>query len=115
MDFITHLPKTKGKHDALFVVVDRLSKYAKFIPTKMSATAVDTARLFFERVCVEHGVPKSIVSDWDSKFTSKFWQEFWLSIGTKLKMSTAYHPQTERTNRTLEQVLLAVCLHNQQE
>ena len=119
MDFITHLPETKNGNNALFVVVDRLSKYAHFIPTKETASAVDTARLFMVHVFVNHGLPSSIVSDRDPKFTGAFWQELMRLLGTTLAMSTAYHPQTdgqtERTNRTLEQLLRTIVAYKQNE
>jgi hypothetical protein len=112
MDFIVQLPVTKSGHDAIFVVVDKLSKRAYFIPTHTNATAPQTAQLYFKNVVKNgHGIPEVIVSDRDSKFTSLFWQSLWKLLDTKLAMSTAYHPetdgQTERMNRTLEQMLRA--------
>lgn len=95
MDFITQLPPTPSGYDAIMVVVDRLSKMARFIPTTTDATARDTAVLFFDNVVCLFGTPQSIVSDRDSKFTSRFWTELWSLLGTKLKMSSAYHPQTD--------------------
>lgn len=110
MDFITQLPKTSADHDAILVVVDRLTKKAEFIPTTTTATAPETARLFFKHIFKEHGIPiQGIVCDRDSKFTSNFWKELIRLCGTTLNMSTAFHPQTdgqtERTNRTLEEML----------
>jgi RNase H-like domain found in reverse transcriptase/Reverse transcriptase (RNA-dependent DNA polymerase)/Integrase zinc binding domain/Retroviral aspartyl protease/Chromo (CHRromatin Organisation MOdifier) domain len=118
MDFIVQLPRTPAGYDAIFVVVDKLSKRAYFIPTHTNATAVATARLFFRHiVAVGHGVPSVIVSDRDSKFTSLFWKSLWSLLDTKLLMSTAFHPQTdgqtERMNRTLEQMLRAYTNKNQ--
>lgn len=117
MDFITCLPRTKAGHDAILVVVDRLSKMAHFVPTTTNATAPGTARLFFNMVGRYHGLPKIIVSDRDPKFNSTFWRALWQQFDTKLAMSTAFHPetdgQTERTNRTLEQVLRAFVAYNQ--
>jgi transposase InsO family protein len=112
MDFITQLPKTKHGHDAIFVVVDKLSKRAYFIPTVTNATAPDTALLYFKNIMKNgHGLPQVIISDRDSKFTSLFWRSLWQLLDTKLNMSTAYHPQsdgqTEVMNKTLEQVLRA--------
>ena len=116
MDFIVKLPKTKEGFDAVMVVVDRFSKYVEFIPTFTTATAEDVAELFFKNVLCRHGCPASIVSDRDSKFISSFWQALWTSVGTKLKLSTAYHPQTdgqtERVNRVLEEMLRSFCLLN---
>ena len=110
MDFIVQLPKTVDGHDAIFVVVDKLSKRAYFIATTTTATAPDTALLFFTNVIKNgHGIPEIIVSDRDSKFTSLFWKSLWSLLGTTLAMSTAFHPetdgQTENMNRTLEQML----------
>ena len=99
------LPKTLSGYDAILVVVDRLSKMAHFIPTTASVTALATAKLFVDHIFKLHGLPKSLVSDRDTRFTSKFWQALFHSLGTSLKMSTSFHPQTdgqtERTNRTL--------------
>jgi len=109
MDFITHLPVTTNGFDSIFVVVDRLSKMAHFIPALVTDTAVDSAKRFFQSVFRLHGLPLDIVSDRDPKFTGNFWRALTEFLGIKLSMSTAYHPQsdgqTERTNRTLEQFL----------
>jgi hypothetical protein len=111
MDFITQLPKTKAGFDAIVVFVDTFSKMVHFVPTKTTATAPDIARLFFDNVFHLHGLPKSLVSDRDPKFTSHFWQSLFQTLGTKLAMSTAFHPQTdgqtEHANRTLEDMLRA--------
>jgi transposase InsO family protein len=101
MDFITHLPKTKAGYDAIAIFVDTFSKMVHFVPTKTTATAPETAQLFFDHVFKLHGMPKSIVSDRDAKFTSRFWQTLFKTLGTKLAMSTAFHPQTDgQTERT---------------
>ena len=105
MDFITHLPKTKAGYTALYVVVDRLTKLVHIAPTTDAATAADTAQMFLDMVFKNHGLPRNIVSDRDVKFTSNFWRSFCEQVGIKLKMSSAYHPetdgQTERTNRII--------------
>lgn len=119
MDFIVQLPKTRGGNDAIVVFVDTFSKMVHFAPTKTTASAPDTARIFFDHIFRLHGLPKSIVSDRDAKFTSKFWQSLFQTLGTKLAMSTAFHPQsdgqTERANRTLEDMLRAFTSYRQDD
>nr|CAH67938.1 H0211F06-OSIGBa0153M17.10 [Oryza sativa] len=114
MDFITGLPRTSAGHDSIWVVVDRLTKVAHFIPVKTTYTGNKLAELYMARVVCLHGVPKKIVSDRGSQFTSKFWQKLPLEMGTRLNFSTAYHPQTdgqtERVNQILEDMLRACVL-----
>ena len=109
MDFITQLPTTERGHDAIFVIVDKLSKMVHLVPTTSRATAEQTARLYVDNVWKLHGVPQVIVSDRDPLFTSHFTKALCEILGTKHAMSTAYHPQTdgqtERTNRVLEDML----------
>ena len=109
MDFITSLPRSSKGNTQIFVVVDRLSKMAHFIPCKKAASAVDVASLFMQHVFKIHGLPKSIVSDRDPKFTGNFWTSLFKSLGTNLLFSSAYHPQTdgqtERVNQILEEML----------
>lgn len=114
MDLITALPKTKHGHDAIMVVVDRLTKMVHFAPTVTSVTPPQLAKLFFDTVFRHHGFPRSIVSDRDPRFTSLFWKSLFKNhMGTKLAMSSANHPQsdgqTERANRTLEDLIRPYC------
>ncbi|XP_075492461.1 uncharacterized protein LOC142530512 [Primulina tabacum] len=115
MDFVTHLPRTSRHFDAIWVIVDRLSKSAHFIPYERTYSYKKMARLYIENVLRLHGVPVAIVSDRDPRFTSKFWTSFQKEMSTQLAMSTAYHPQTdgqtERTIQTLEDLLRAVVMN----
>jgi hypothetical protein len=108
MDFITGLPLSNG-FDAILVVVDRLSKMAHFIPTTTTVTAEGLAKLFQDHIWRLHGIPRSIVSDRGSLFTSIFWKALSKLLNTDLDLSTAFHPQTdgqtERINAILEQYL----------
>src|SRR5690349_24923335 len=119
MDFIIQLPTTKAGFDAIMVFVDTFSKMVHLAPTKTTASAPDTTHIFFDQVIKLHGLPKSIVSDRDAKFTSKFWKSVFHTMGTKLAMSTAFHPQTdgqtERANRTLEDMLRAFTSYRQDD
>src|SRR4051794_30473649 len=109
MDFIIQLLLTKNGHNAIFVVVDKLSKTIKAIPTTTTVTAPEVADLFFHNIFRHFGLPSTIISDRDARFTGKFWQTLCTKLGTKLAMSTAFHPQTngqtERANQVLEQIL----------
>ena len=109
MDLITQLPRSRSGNDAIVVFVDKLTKMVHYVATTTTVTAPRLADLFLREVVRLHGVPESILSDRDPRFTANFWRAFWAQLGTKLVMSTAYHPQTdgqtERANRTLEEQL----------
>ena len=109
MDFVVALPKAKNGCDAIIVVVDRLTKRAHFIGSKMTMTAVELAKTFNKEIVRLHGLPEEIVSDRDSKFTSNFWTKLSEVVGVQLKMATAYHQRTdgqaERTIKTLKEYL----------
>ncbi|GJS59354.1 putative reverse transcriptase domain-containing protein [Tanacetum coccineum] len=111
MDFVTKLPKTSTGQDTIWVIVDRLTKSAHFLPMKETDSMEKLTRQYLKEVVSRHGVPVSIISDRDSKFTSHFWKSLNEALGTQLDMSTAYHPQTdgqsERTIQTLEDMLRA--------
>ncbi|GAU23118.1 hypothetical protein TSUD_305660 [Trifolium subterraneum] len=94
IDFITGLPKSRG-YEAVLVVVDRLSKYSHFILLKHSYTAKSIAEIFVKEIVRLHGIPQSVVSDRDPLFVSNFWMELFKLQGTKLKMSSAYHLETD--------------------
>jgi hypothetical protein len=111
MDFIDGLPRTRRGNDSIWVIVDRLTKSAHFIPLSSHRTAEKLVRLFIRDIVRIHGTPASIVSDRDTLFVSEFWRSFQKEMGTTLAMSTAYHPQTdgqtERVNQILEDLLRA--------
>ena len=92
MDFITGLPMTQKGNNAIWVVVDRLSKVAHFLPVREDVTASQLAELYVSCIVVLHGVPKKIVSDRGSIFTSRFWASFQKAMGSHLSISTSYHP-----------------------
>ena len=114
MDFITHLPRTPQGHDAIWVIVDRLTKSAHFLAVRMTFTLERFYQLYIREIVQLRGVPVSIVSDRDPRFTAHFWKSFQKSMGTRLTMSTAFHPQTdgqsERTIQVLEYMLRACVL-----
>ncbi|KAL2243599.1 UNVERIFIED_CONTAM: Transposon Tf2-12 polyprotein [Sesamum indicum] len=111
MDFVMGLPRTFRKHDAIWVIVDRLTKSAHFLPVRITDSLDKLAGLYISEIVRLHGVPVSIVSDRDPRFTSRFWESLQRALGTKLHFSTAFHPQTdgqsERTIQTLEDMMRA--------
>jgi hypothetical protein len=114
MDFIVGLPRTAKGYDSIWVIVDRLTKIAHFLPVRVKYTVATCAELYIARILSLHGVPKTIVSDRGPQFVSKFWEELHKALDTKLLHSSAYHPQTsgqtERVNQILEDMLRACAL-----
>ena len=116
MDFITGLLKSKG-YEVIFVVVDRLTKYAHFLGLVHSSTASTVAQTFMDSIYKLHGLPFTIVSYRDPIFTSRFWQEIMQKLDIKLNMGTAYYPQsdgqTKKVNQCLEQYLRGMVFDKQ--
>nr|GEV35085.1 putative reverse transcriptase domain-containing protein [Tanacetum cinerariifolium] len=114
MDFVTKLPKTTNGYDTIWVIVDRLTKSAHFLPIRENDHMEKLLKLYMKEVVTRHGVSFSIIFDRDGRFTSLFWQAPRKALGTRLDMSTAYHPKTdgqsERTIQTLEDMLRACVL-----
>ena len=109
IDFVTGLPRTKKGNDAILVVVDHFTKMAHAVPCSKSISAQETANLFIQHIFRLHGLPAAIVSDRGPQFVSRFWHTLFTCLGTKLQLTTAYHPQsnglTERVNGVLMQSL----------
>ena len=114
MDFIVGLPPTSKGYDSIWVIVDRLTKSAHFLPVKTRYSSHQYAEVYMARIVSLHGVPKTIISDRGSQFVARFWEQLHASLGTQLIRSSAYHPQTdgqtERINQILEDMLRACVL-----
>nr|GEZ15452.1 DNA/RNA polymerase superfamily protein [Tanacetum cinerariifolium] len=114
MDFVTGLPQTQRRHDAIWVVVDRLTKSAHFLPIRKDYSIGRLAEIFQQEIIRLHGTPLTIVSDRDPRFASRFWKGLQKAWGTRLKFSTAFHPQidgqSEHTIQTLEDMLRSCAL-----
>ena len=114
IDFVTYFPRTPQRHDTVWVIVDRLTKSAHFLAVWMTFTLERFYWLYIRVIVRLHGVPVSIVSDRDSRFTTHFWKSFQKAMGTQLAMITTFHPQTdgksERTIQVLEDMLRACFL-----
>ena len=94
MDFISGLPRKSKQHDSIMVVVDKPTKDTHFIPLKTTHKAVDVADIFLKEVARLHGIPKTIVSDKDPKFTSNFWKGLFKGFRMNLNFSIAFHPES---------------------
>jgi len=114
MDFITKLPKTARQHDSIWVIVDRLTKSAHFLAMRETAPMEKYAQVYLDEIVARHGVPLKIISDRDTRFTSHFWASMQHELGSRVALSTTYHPQTDgqtkRTIQTVEDMLCAFVL-----
>ena len=95
MDFVSSLPLTQRKHDAIWVIIDRFTKSTHFILVRIDYSMDQLAELYVDEIVRLHGVPLSIVSNRDPRFTSRFWNEVQSTLGTRLNFSTTFHPQTD--------------------
>nr|GFB93790.1 reverse transcriptase domain-containing protein [Tanacetum cinerariifolium] len=95
MDLVTKLPRSSGGYDAICVIVDRLTKSAHFLPIREDCKTEKLERIYINEIVARHGVPVSIISDRDVRFASHLWQDLQEVLGTKLHMSTTYHPETD--------------------
>jgi hypothetical protein len=113
-DFIVGLPRIAKGFDSIWVIIDRLTKIAHFLPVKTYYPIITYAQIYIARILSLHGIPKTIALNWGPQFVSKFWKELHKSLGTKLFHSLAYHPQTsghtERVNQILQDMLWACVL-----
>ena len=109
MDFVVGLPRTQKSYDSIWVVVDRLTKHARFIPVKSSYSEEDYAKIFLDESLFRHDILLSIISDQGTQFTSRFLRSFQKRLGAMVNSSIAFHPkidvQAERTIQTLEDML----------
>lgn len=114
MDFIIGLPRVQKGYNAIWVIVDRLTKSDHFLPVKENTTSDQLAHIHIKEIVRLHGVPKTILSDRDSRFVLAFWTSLQRNLGIRLAFSIAYHlqtdGQTERTNQILEDMLRACCM-----
>ncbi|GJR35570.1 putative reverse transcriptase domain-containing protein [Tanacetum coccineum] len=114
MDFVTKFPKSSQGYETIWVIVDRLTKSAIFVPMRETDPMEKLARMYLKEVVTRHAIPVSVIYDHDPRFASKFWRSLQKALGTNLDMSTTYHPQTdgqsERTIQTLEDMLRACAI-----
>ena len=119
MDFVTNLPpSSNARNTQCLTIVDRFSKFCMLIPCKTNCSAHDIARLFIKHWYPICGLPKSIVSDRDAKFTSHFWRALFENFGTKLNFSSAFHPQSDGQTEIYNQLafdVLKAYVHDHQK
>jgi len=96
MNFVTGLPRTPQEYDTIWVIFDRLTKSAHFLPIRINYSMDKLVQIYLREIVQIHGVPESIVSDRDPRFQSRFWRSLSEVVGTKLQLSTTAHPQTDR-------------------
>ena len=105
MDFVVGLPLKGRKHDSVWVVVDRLTKSAHFLPVRTDYSLDKLAELYIKEIVLLHGIPISIILDRDPRFTSRFWGKLQEALGTRLNFSTAFHPQTDGQSERVIQIM----------
>jgi transposase InsO family protein len=117
MDFVVELPLTLHRHNAILLIVDKLTKIAHFFPVRDTYDVTDVAHVFISELICLHGLPKKIISDRDSQFTSRIWTSLQSSLRTQLNLSTTYHLETdgktERVNQVMENMLRMYVMDNQ--
>jgi len=106
MDFMSRLPRGKKGNDAIWVIIDRLTKFALFLPVKMTNPIDKLAKIYVNEVVRLHGVPVSIISNQDPRFTSRLWPNIHHAMGTNLNISMAFHPQTDGQFERIIQILV---------
>ena len=109
MDFVVGLPPTQKSYDSIWVVVDLLTKSARFIPIKSAYSSEDYARIFLDEIVCFHGIPLSTIPDWGAQFTSRFWRSFLKGLGTTVKLSTAFIPK-QMVKWSVQYKTLKICL-----
>ena len=95
MDFMEGLPTTPRKHNVIWVIVDRLTKLAHFVPVRKDNSVEELSRIYVDQIVRYHGAPSSIVLDHGAQFTSHFWESLQSALGTRLDKSSSFHPQTD--------------------
>ena len=108
MDFMSGIPSSRRGNDCIYVVVDRFSKMAIMVTCKKMISVEDTTKLLFEHVWLYLRLPKSIISDRDSRFLGNFWSSLWARMDTKLTKSTTFHPQTDGQTEVVNRIIIHI-------